>query len=329
MQPVVLDICRVRTDTPAAGRFRHRLAPADEPLVESIRRDGLLCPVLVLAGGAGEYDLVSGFRRVEACRRCGAPRVAARVAAAGTDPVALLDAAVRENLATGGLSEAERLLALARYVQLGAGPQWILDHAAPMLGFAPRPQVLHRATEWAAQPPAVHEAVGRGELQWSQARLLAELAPADAAAALALLRAVRLTHQEGRAAIEAIGALAAAENRTFAEVVADVVESARSGGAEHREAGARLIEALDRKRCPARAAARDRLDAAMAALRPPADVQVRADRTLEDDRIAVTIRAADADAMRRLAEQLAREAGSPRWRAVFDALATKGEHSDA
>jgi ParB-like chromosome segregation protein Spo0J len=320
MQRAELVIERIDDATPGALRFRHRLGGPSDALVASIRREGLLTPVLVLETGAGRCELVSGFKRLAACRRCAVDRIPARMAASDADPVELLGAAIRENLATDPLNEAERHLALARYVQLGAEPPWILEHAAPLLGLAGRPQVLHRAVELAALPPAVLEAADAGRIDWRHLRLLAELPPADAVAAASLLRGVRLTYQQARIVLEHLSAVAAAEGRPFADLVEAMVEWARETAATDRAAGTQLVEELDGRRHPKRTAARRRIAVATAALDLPADVEVRTDPSLEDDRVGVTIRTADAAV---LVDRLQAVAGQVRqggWDGLFGAL---------
>jgi len=328
MQARELAIHEIDPDAADSRRFRHRLAPPPSALSESIRRDGLLCPLIVLET-AGAFALVSGFRRLAACRRCGVERIAVRVAPADRDPIELLGLAVRENLAVGGLTEAERLLVLARYAQLGAEAGWILSHAAEPLGFAARASVLHRAMEVAQLPAEVLDAVAAGRMDWGHVRLLAELPPDDAAAAAELLEAVRLTVQQARGVLESLAAVAAGEQQPFALLAAEMVESARQGRPADRAAAGRLIELLSERRYPRRTAAWRRLEAALAALELPAGVQVAADRTMEDDRLHVTLRAAEAAGLARRLAALAAEVGEPPWREVFGALRCLGEPTDA
>ena len=322
-----LDVGAVDGDSTVARGFRHRLGDPSAALVDSVRRDGVLSPIIVVEN-AGRFAMVSGFRRLAACVQCGIERVWARVAPKGAGAIELLDSAVRENLAVGGLSEAERYLALARYVELGAEPGWILENAAGPLGFSARPRVLHRAVEVAGLPEAVLDALGKGELEWGHVRLLSDLPAGDVAAAVRLFGAVRLTYQQARTVLDAATALAADGEQSFANVLGEMVESSGvAGGAGG--AGARLVEWVSDRRAPARAAARGRIEAALAEIETPGEVEVATDRTLEDDGVCVTVRSADADQLRRVLLALAEAVDSPSWRAAFDALHFSGDLSDA
>lgn len=59
--------------------FRSRSGYEKEELSESIRENGILVPVLLRPLGSGKYEIISGHRRVEACREIGVDTVPAVV----------------------------------------------------------------------------------------------------------------------------------------------------------------------------------------------------------------------------------------------------------
>jgi ParB/RepB/Spo0J family partition protein len=61
------------------GRFRLTDPQADAFMVESVRRYGQLCPVMVGRTHEGGYELVDGFKRFRACKQLGFETLKARV----------------------------------------------------------------------------------------------------------------------------------------------------------------------------------------------------------------------------------------------------------
>ena len=91
-----------------------------DDLLVSVRRFGLLVPPLVRRGPAG-WVIVSGFRRVEACRRLGWEKIPARVLEARVTASTCACLAVSENALSRPLNLIEVSRALALMERLHAG----------------------------------------------------------------------------------------------------------------------------------------------------------------------------------------------------------------
>ena len=59
--------------------FKTRTGDEQTELVESIRAYGTLVPIIVRSSSAGKYEIISGHRRVEACRELGIDTIGAIV----------------------------------------------------------------------------------------------------------------------------------------------------------------------------------------------------------------------------------------------------------
>ncbi|GBD40746.1 Nucleoid occlusion protein [bacterium HR39] len=91
-------------------------------LAESIRRYGLLAPIVVYRKGDGRFGLVAGERRLRAARDVlGWERIPARVLEAEPDPELLLRLTVEENQNREGVSYMGRLAAALRWAALRTG----------------------------------------------------------------------------------------------------------------------------------------------------------------------------------------------------------------
>ena len=72
-----------------AHPFQVRDDESMEQLVESIRREGIMTPILVRPLDTGEYEIISGHRRVHACRRAGIEKIPALIRDLGRDAAAI------------------------------------------------------------------------------------------------------------------------------------------------------------------------------------------------------------------------------------------------
>lgn len=134
-------------------------------LVESVRREGLLQPVVVRPAMGGGYELVAGERRWRAAKAAGLEKVPAIVRE--TDDRKMLELALVENLQRRDLNPIEKGRAFRQLMQLNG---WTQEQLADSVGLG-RPTVANfvRLLEL---PPEVQEAVSRGTISMGHARAL-------------------------------------------------------------------------------------------------------------------------------------------------------------
>ena len=86
------------------SRIRHD--PGDLTILkQSIQSFGLIHPVIVNE----DYELLSGYRRLQACKELGLREIEVKVVSTGNDPVRKLDWEYHENLGRRNLTEEDRL----------------------------------------------------------------------------------------------------------------------------------------------------------------------------------------------------------------------------
>ncbi len=154
-----------------------------EALAESIRRRGLLQPIVVFRAGDGSYNLAAGRRRLAAVRLLGWDRVPARVFPAAGEEIREAVSAV-ENLDRRDLTPVEEALSVVRLAETlgvkgedlerGGGDSAALEQAAALLG---------RSVAWVRERgmllrlcPQVRALVASRRLPLAQAREIAKLA---------------------------------------------------------------------------------------------------------------------------------------------------------
>ena len=144
-----------------------------DDLKASIRRMGLLAAPLIIDRPDGR-TIVSGFRRIAACRRLGWKHIRARVLHSEYDPFECARKAVGENSTqrTLNLIETSRALGLlGRHAPAGEVPPE--DLAA--LGLPCHPDVVDRVKSLEHLPSAVQEGILEGSISFSMACELGEL----------------------------------------------------------------------------------------------------------------------------------------------------------
>jgi len=137
-----------------------------ESLSESLKKDGLLQPVVVRPAGAGFYQLVAGERRWRAAKLAGLARIP--VVVRQVDDQKMLELALVENIQRRDLNPMEKSRAFKQLMTLNS---WTQDQAADALGMA-RPSVANFIRLLDLQLE-VQDAVSRGTITMGHARALA------------------------------------------------------------------------------------------------------------------------------------------------------------
>lgn len=147
-------------------------------LVESVRGQGVLEPILVRAAGEGRYQIIAGERRYRAAQEAGLDTIPALILEVDDTRAHVIS--LVENIQRDDLNEIERAQGLVAIKQL-TGQTW--DEVARLLGITRR-HVLHLVS-LTRLPSSVQELVRGGELSAKHGRLLAYVKDADAQVALA------------------------------------------------------------------------------------------------------------------------------------------------
>lgn len=243
-------------------------------LAASIGQVGLLCPPILAAGRHG-LRVVSGFRRLDACRRLGITQVTARVAAPGAGEWRRACWAVAENAGQRPLDPVERGRAL-RLLRDTAPDRESCRTAAAAFGLPDRPGTADRYTALCDLPDAVQRAVARGELAPATALTLRELDPAAAEALAGLLVSLRFGVNKQREVVELVLEIAARESVGVAAVLGEgeVRRLLSDPDADRPLKGRRLREHLRVRRFPRLAGAEARFDALRRELALPPEVRL-------------------------------------------------------
>jgi ParB family chromosome partitioning protein len=230
--------------------FRISTGEAIDRLKASIDGVGLVCPLLLRQVGE-KLAVVSGFRRLAACRSLGWPQVAARLVPDTADAWRCALWAVAENLGQRVLNPVEigRALSLLRRT----APDEVCRHKAlQALGLPGNPAAERRFTDLCSLPDAIQAAVAAGEVALPTAENLARLPPDTAERLCTLMVSLRLGLNRQRELLELVREIARGEGRPADEVldapaVAQILADAHGDRARRALA---LRQVLRRRRFP-------------------------------------------------------------------------------
>ena len=153
---------------------RQELKPEDmEALAASIRKSGLIQPIIVRPAGEGQYEVIAGERRWRACEMAGLTQVPAIVRDATTQEMAELS--LVENIFREDLNAIDRAAAYKRYCDEFS---FSAEEVANRLG--EERTTVTNYMRLLDLPPEVKTWVAEGKLAMGHARcLLALRSPAD------------------------------------------------------------------------------------------------------------------------------------------------------
>ena len=117
-----------------------------KPLLNSIKRIGLINPPILIKGGKGEgtvqYEVVAGFRRINALRALSLNPIPCRILPSETSPLDCLLINLHENLSTRNFNPVEKGMALTRLLNL-IPERDVLDTYMPLFDLPSHSETLH------------------------------------------------------------------------------------------------------------------------------------------------------------------------------------------
>ncbi len=279
----------LRQIDPGIETFRLTTRRSGDDLVLSLQRLGLLTAPLVLGGDRG-FIIVSGFRRVDACRRLGWETIPARVLPDGTSIYACALKAVAENSLQRPLNLIETSRALALLGQHAPGGNIPLPDAAA-LGLPTHAGLTARLAVLCRMPTAVQDAVLEEAVSFAMAGELGRM-PEEAAVVFArLFRRLKTSLNKQREIVTLVTEIALREGGEPRSVLSDAVlsEVQNSEELDRNEKTRRIRRLLRQRRYPALLAAEDTFQALRQRLKLGENLQLAPPRDFEGTRFALTL----------------------------------------
>lgn len=299
-------------------RFRISTAHDAEALKASIARIGLLHPPLVVRR-AGRLSLISGFRRLAACRALGWRNLPVRVPEEEPSPRECALLAVAENAWSRPLNliEQSRAVGLLAAFSPGGRIDVAEAHAAGLRGSE---DFLNRIAPLCRAPEAVQEAILEESVSFWTAGELAAM-PAEEAEALArLFRRLKAGLNLQREILTRLREIALREGISVAGVLASpaIQEIRDDPGGDPNEKTRALRDLLRRRRYPSLSAAEDRFRALLRELPSAPGLRLQPPRDFEGRRFSLQLEFDTPEEACSLREKLDALLGHPVFRALFE-----------
>jgi ParB family chromosome partitioning protein len=318
LTPESLQLIPLSAIDPQDEHFRITSRRDSDELPSSIDRLGLLSAPLVLRRASG-FIVVSGFRRVAACRSLGWERIQARVLPAATSPYACACRAVGDNSTQRALDLIETgrsLLLLERHAPDGRIP--VADLAA--LGLPSNRQVAARIRELCRLPAPVQEGIREGAIPFAAAVELAGLEEALAVDFAALFRVLRIGLNKQREMIALVTEIALREAVPARQVLQEAQAELRPQIADldRNQKAAQLRKLLKQRRFPGRHAAEQNFQALRQRLNLGAAIQISPPRDFEGIGLTFSATVETPEDIERLKAKLEELAGHPDLRMLLE-----------
>ena len=135
-----------------------------DSLILSIREIGLINPPIVVRGGEGRIDVVSGYRRILALKNIKIGEISCRdISDLGLSPLQLLLLNLHENCVTREFNEVEKAMILARLIQ-HIPREEVIHSYMPLLSLPSRESTLDLFLNMEGQSHIFKMALAKGEV---------------------------------------------------------------------------------------------------------------------------------------------------------------------
>ncbi len=184
----------------------------------SIGTIGLLQPCVMIPAGSG-YRVVSGFRRIAACRALDMTTIPARILPPDISPLACAQIAISDNAFQRPLNVVEQSRAYA-LIQQFAGPSAAWSTVARACGLADSPSAMAHLLPVGSMPAALQDAILSGDIALPIARRINRLSPVDAGALCHFYRRITTGLNKQRELWDLITDISARDGISIADLLA-------------------------------------------------------------------------------------------------------------
>ena len=316
--PEFLRLISLSDIDPENERFRITTRRDSDDLQSSIGRLGLLNAPLVLRQSSG-FLLVSGFRRVAACRNLGWESIRAGVLAPDTSLYTCACRAVGENSTQRALNLIETgraLQLLERHAPGGSVP--VEDLTA--LGLPSNSEMTSRIKDLCRLPAPVQEGIIEGAIPFAMAVELAGMATELAVDLAALFRELRISLNKQREVAALITEIAQREAIPAREVLKETQLALlpRIEDLDRNQKARHLRKLLRQRRFPGLHAAEQNFHAVRQRLNLGAALQITPPRDFESTGVTLSATVETPEGVERLAAKLEELARQPDLRVLLE-----------
>jgi ParB family chromosome partitioning protein len=222
-----------------------------DDLAVSIQYDGLITPPTLMKKPASGYVVISGFRRINACKKLGCNEIGARILDSNADQLACLRLAIAENALQRQLNLIETSRAFQKLASF-CGDNNQLKEAASSLGLPANPSIINKVKDLCWLPWPVQCSILNDAISLSIAVELGTLEPDSAVAFACLFDQLKLSLNKQKEILTLVDEIARRENNSVRQVLQDpkLQEIINDNDLDRTQKGSRIRAFLRQRRFP-------------------------------------------------------------------------------
>jgi ParB family chromosome partitioning protein len=226
-------------------------ATCNQALVDSIREVGLINPPLVFRGKTATYTIISGFRRIAACRELNISRIAAKVVAPETNILDCVKLAIADNASHRSLNMVETSRALnllsENFIDLQS-----MGETAQNLGLPGNPEIMTKIMIITRLPQTIQNGILENRISLKMAIALGHHEETVSALLMKIIRELELNRNKQKEVITYLVEIAAREGLSVSRILEspDIQSILSDGKLDNIQKTRKLRTHLRRKRYP-------------------------------------------------------------------------------
>ena len=290
-----------------------------DELASSIEQIGLIHPPHVIFRPDSSYAVVSGFRRVRACRQLGWSETSVRLIPNEHKPLEVLALAVADNAQHRELNLIEQARVVAKLSPFFASDADLAAFCRP-LGLSLSRELVSRFKRINRLSPAIRDCIGRGNISLSIALELEKMDRHAGESLAGFFDALRPTLSQQKEILSMAKDVAAAEDMSVSDLfdTGELVALRFSKDLNRQQKVKQVREILKRRRFPGIKAFEDAYEKNRRALNLPQAIVLRPPPDFEAQKFSIVVTFQTAAELTAYAQALERLPADPHFEAIIN-----------
>lgn len=294
-------------------------------LITSIAQEGLIAPPLLVMKSSA-YSIISGFRRISACRQMGWHDIEARILNPAISPLGCLRYAIADNAFQRTLNLIETSRCLQKLSLVFASSEQLAE-SARQLGLPENPSVIAKLKILCLLPKPIQSAILADTISLTMAIELGSMDPESGIAFAQLFDRLKLSLNKQREIVMLVREIARRENTTVMGVLAEtkLQDIIRQKELDRNETTRKIRSYLRQRRFPSVWAMEQRLEIQLRQLRLGNHIRFTPPKEFESPTFSLSLSFKNLDEFRELNTRLEELGQNPRFKQIVE---RKDELSD-
>jgi len=288
------------------------------PIEQSVKRLGLICPVVVKPT-RDHFVVISGFRRVDACRRNSWPSIPCRIVSETTSAVTCAEMAIADNLTQRPLNFVEQARCL-RLLTEAAGDLPTAQTIAKTMGLNFNGDLVSKLERILSAPEVLQAGLIVGTLSLPVMMTIADFTKEDAVALAQLFEKLPMGLNKQREILQNVKEIAIREDITIGDVIEDnlVQNILLDDALDGNQKAYQIRFYLKKRRFPRIVETEEAFKDCVKSLGLGGEIQVTPPPGFDGSTCTMTIRFNDLDSLKHAHQKISKAISNPNITTLFD-----------